>query len=303
MARPERALDPATGPLEHFACELRQLRQEAGPLSYRDLARTTRYSASALSRAASGRELPSLAVTLAYVRACGGDEAAWEARWRSLATEPAAPLAAPEPTAVPGSTAPPAPAAPAPSLTPAPSARRRRLVIAGGLLAAVVAALVTAAYVTADPGTGTGAHTGTGAWHPPQDGMDPIAAGCTRDDVTIAVASIRVSTDVTASGHQFPEGTVIGTVELRYSARCEAAWARVVPTPAFDYPLSGKEELGVQRPADQTGSNWRPGRVEEAYSDLLLTKPGCVQAFAKFYIADGHQADATTACRGGTLPG
>jgi len=34
-----------------------------------------------------GDRLPSLAVTLAYVRACGGDTAEWETRWRAVAEE------------------------------------------------------------------------------------------------------------------------------------------------------------------------------------------------------------------------
>ncbi|GAB3453338.1 hypothetical protein GCM10027436_53950 [Actinophytocola sediminis] len=45
------------------------------------------YSAAALSEAANGRRLPSLAVTLAYVSACDGDTAAWEERWREIAAE------------------------------------------------------------------------------------------------------------------------------------------------------------------------------------------------------------------------
>ncbi|WP_461033374.1 WD40 repeat domain-containing protein [Streptomyces mayteni] len=41
------------------------------------------YAAATLSEAAAGERLPSLAVALAYVRACGGDEAGWERRWRA----------------------------------------------------------------------------------------------------------------------------------------------------------------------------------------------------------------------------
>src|SRR5205823_4878057 len=36
---------------------------------------------------ASGRALPSLAVTLAYVAACSGDTVEWERRWRALTVE------------------------------------------------------------------------------------------------------------------------------------------------------------------------------------------------------------------------
>ncbi|MBP2472418.1 WD40 repeat protein/transcriptional regulator with XRE-family HTH domain [Crossiella equi] len=80
-------MDPDAGEVQRFAFELRRLREQAGNPSYRDLARVVHYSVSTLSEAARGRKLPSLAVTLAYVRACGGDEEHWEARWRELARE------------------------------------------------------------------------------------------------------------------------------------------------------------------------------------------------------------------------
>src|SRR5206468_2233796 len=58
--------------------------------------RRAHYSAASLSEAASGRKLPSLAVALAYVRACGGDTAEWEERWRAVAAELAAETDQPE---------------------------------------------------------------------------------------------------------------------------------------------------------------------------------------------------------------
>ncbi|XVS62753.1 helix-turn-helix domain-containing protein [Actinosynnema sp. CA-299493] len=85
MARPEGPLRADSRDLGEFAADLRALRERAGSPTYRRLARAAHYSAAALSEAANGRKLPSLAVTLAYVRACGGDAAAWEARWRVLA--------------------------------------------------------------------------------------------------------------------------------------------------------------------------------------------------------------------------
>ncbi len=82
MGRPERPVDPEAGPVQRFAWELRRLRERAGSPSYRRLARRACYSATALSEAAGGVELPSLAVALAYVEACGGDVVEWEAHWR-----------------------------------------------------------------------------------------------------------------------------------------------------------------------------------------------------------------------------
>ncbi|CAL9471349.1 nSTAND1 domain-containing NTPase [Streptomyces sp. enrichment culture] len=85
MSRKERPLDAGDGPLREFAAGLRQLRRKAGNPGYRTLAARAHYSISTLSAAASGRRLPTRAVTLAYVRACDGDVREWERRWRDVA--------------------------------------------------------------------------------------------------------------------------------------------------------------------------------------------------------------------------
>ncbi|MDN3261307.1 XRE family transcriptional regulator [Streptomyces sp. CSDS2] len=90
MPRRERPLDVEAGPLLDFATKLRKLREQAGSPTYRDLARRAHYSIATLSGAAGGRQLPTLDVTLAYVRACGGDEREWERIWRRTAAECAA---------------------------------------------------------------------------------------------------------------------------------------------------------------------------------------------------------------------
>jgi Helix-turn-helix domain len=79
MSRPERPIDPRW-PLAFFAGGLRALRRDCG-LSYRDMAQVTFFGVSTLSVAAGGERLPSLEVTLAYVRACGGSQEEWERRW------------------------------------------------------------------------------------------------------------------------------------------------------------------------------------------------------------------------------
>lgn len=87
MGRPERPVDPEDGPVARFALGLRELRQNAGGLGYRELGRRTHYAATTLAQAARGMSLPSLPVTLAFVRACGGDVTGWESRWRATAAE------------------------------------------------------------------------------------------------------------------------------------------------------------------------------------------------------------------------
>jgi WD40 repeat protein len=87
MPRRESPLDEEDGTVAWFARDLRRLREQAGSPTYRQLSKLAHYSAAALSEAANGRKLPSLSVTIAYVRACDGDVAAWDERWRSVAEE------------------------------------------------------------------------------------------------------------------------------------------------------------------------------------------------------------------------
>lgn len=76
--------DPAAVPVAGFAAQLRELRERAGRPSYRQMAQVAHYSHTSLSQAAAGSSLPSLAVTLAFVRACDGDVEEWSTRWRQV---------------------------------------------------------------------------------------------------------------------------------------------------------------------------------------------------------------------------
>ena len=87
--RREVPVDPAAGPVQRFAFELRKLRAEAGGVTYRALAQRAGYSVTTLSQAAGGEQLPTLPVALAYVRGCGGNAAQWEARWKEAMEETA----------------------------------------------------------------------------------------------------------------------------------------------------------------------------------------------------------------------
>ncbi|MER6110195.1 nSTAND1 domain-containing NTPase [Streptomyces hirsutus] len=87
--RREVPVDPAAGPVQRFAFELRKLRAEANGITYRSLARRAGYSVTTLSQAAAGEQLPTLPVALAYAGACGGDLTEWEARWKEAVEETA----------------------------------------------------------------------------------------------------------------------------------------------------------------------------------------------------------------------
>ncbi|MEU3600926.1 helix-turn-helix domain-containing protein [Streptomyces sp. NPDC006798] len=83
--RREVPVDPEAGPVQRFAYDLRKLRESAGRMTYRDMARRAGYSVTTLSQAAAGEQLPSLPVALAYATVCGGDPDTWEADWRRAA--------------------------------------------------------------------------------------------------------------------------------------------------------------------------------------------------------------------------
>ncbi|SFR28667.1 WD domain-containing protein, G-beta repeat-containing protein [Lentzea waywayandensis] len=85
MPRRERPLEEGESGVLRFAADLRRLRERAGSPTYRELSRRAHYSAAALSEAAGGRKLPSLAVTKAYAKACDADPEEWARRWRAVA--------------------------------------------------------------------------------------------------------------------------------------------------------------------------------------------------------------------------
>ncbi|WP_097320167.1 helix-turn-helix domain-containing protein [Paractinoplanes atraurantiacus] len=71
-----------SGDLRGFADDLRRLRVKAGITSQRLLAPRAFLSHTTVWAAERGEELPSLDVTLAIVKACGGDQEEWDRRWR-----------------------------------------------------------------------------------------------------------------------------------------------------------------------------------------------------------------------------
>jgi transcriptional regulator with XRE-family HTH domain len=84
MGRRPRPLDPLSGPLGRFAAQLRELREEAGNPTYREMAARVYFSRTALADAAGGRSLPSVAVVRAYAEACGGEPEQWAKRWHEV---------------------------------------------------------------------------------------------------------------------------------------------------------------------------------------------------------------------------
>ncbi|MER5806329.1 hypothetical protein [Streptomyces mirabilis] len=87
MGRREKPVDPSAGPMQRLAHDLRVLREKAGKPPYRGMAERAGFSITALSQAAAGDQLPSLAVVRAYAEALDADPDEWERRWREADAE------------------------------------------------------------------------------------------------------------------------------------------------------------------------------------------------------------------------
>ncbi|MFB9686947.1 helix-turn-helix domain-containing protein [Amycolatopsis plumensis] len=92
--RPELSLDAGSGPEARFGAALRQLRENAGSPTYREMAARpgVHFSASVLSTAANGKKLPRWDHVRAYVIACEGEDCAgaikyWKRQWRRYFVE------------------------------------------------------------------------------------------------------------------------------------------------------------------------------------------------------------------------
>jgi hypothetical protein len=90
-------------------------------------------------------------------------------------------------------------------------------------------------------------------------------------------------------------GTVIGTVELRYSPHCAAGWSRVTPTGALNSVRTGTMAAAVSRASDRTYSAFGAAKVIEFYTDVLLMDGSCLRASGTIMIS-GVTAAAQTAC-------
>ena len=283
--RPEGPLDPAAGAVADLAARLRQLREDAGRPSYRRLARTAHYSHSALSQAAAGRVLPSLAVTLAFAQACGGDPQEWTARWHEAAETGV--LAEPEAHA--------ADAASAMDVVARQGIRGRLalvrrsgwyLLAAAGLAGGLAGGLASwglSAVVTTPAAT----HVAGGLAAPVADGDYPSVADCASWTKNLGSRQVLAG-----------NGQVLGTVQLRYSMRCAAVWARFNPGPSLSPAGAEMIILEVIRHPDGKTMLSRAsyaGRLQR--SDILLLHGGCAQASVTVASPGQIPASAMTGCQ------
>ncbi|MET7419654.1 DUF2690 domain-containing protein [Dactylosporangium sp. NPDC005555] len=274
--------------LTEFVADLAALRREAGQPSLRKMSGISHYSHTALSSVLSGARLPSQELTLAFVRACGGDDDAWRERWLRehdlLHSRPAPPV----PPA--GRVTPTGTGTEAEAETDAGDAgdaappARHGLALGIGIAALVVAIVVAIAVVTgvftAAPKSGSqagsqsvsqaGSDATTGASAPPAgaqavaDGSDPQEQRCQLDAV---------------SPHTVPIPDAYGTLTLRYSPHCRAAWPLFVSTERV--PTGATVRLRARRPSDGAVSSFdypymvHP-QVFSVFGNVLGTAQGCV---------------------------
>jgi hypothetical protein len=245
-----------------------------------------------LSQAAAGQVLPSLAVTLAFAQACGGDRQEWIARWHEAAAE-AGVLTEPDGHA--------SDVVPAMDVVPAVVARRgvrvrlalvRRgawyLLAAAGLagLAGLVGSQVwlgVSAVVTTPPTT----HVIGGLAAPVADGDYPSVADCTAWVKDLGSRQVRAG-----------NGQVLGTVVLRFSMRCAAVWARFNPGPSLPEGRAVTITLEVIRhPDGRTMTSWAQYAGHLLRSDILLLHGGCAQASVTVASPGQTPASAVTGCQ------
>jgi hypothetical protein len=83
MGRPQKPLERDGSPVREFAFWLRDLRKRTG-LTYQQLGKSAHYATSTVQEATAGRRLPTLRVTMAFVKACGGDLGEWRTYWTHI---------------------------------------------------------------------------------------------------------------------------------------------------------------------------------------------------------------------------
>ncbi len=230
--------------LAAFVDDLKRLRRSANQPSLRKMSQRSNYSHTALSGALSGNRLPSKELTIAFVRACGGNVDEWRDRWEQenavLNADGDSPIG------------------------PYDESPRygMKLLAAVGVVLLVVGA-----------GAGVVRWSGRTAEAPPQpapaaaDGSDPQEQRCDVDAVHAT------TTPVGEPPH--------GTLTLRFSARCRAAWPLFVSNERV--PPGAVIHLETRRPSDGAVTVFDypfvvAEKVWSVFGNNLRTTSGCLSA-------------------------
>lgn len=260
-----------------FAEQLRELRQQAGSPSFRELARRTHYSSSTLADATAGKRLPTEAVVKAFVTECGGDSDEWLRRLRQAA----------ETVRTAGGTT-----AEAATATTARRSWARPLVtvaavagilVAGGIAGGLIVRFAgppadgsTAAPFTSVPPTTPSGGVG--------DGVDPGVGGCTKDERLTDRSPVMI------------DGKQIGDLDLEYSPHCQAGWAKLFLYPGQPTMMG----LATVQANDGRASSIAEPLIKQLdiYTDVIEPGPnGCIGAQGEV-LETGHPlVQVSVACQ------
>lgn len=232
--------------LAAFVEDLKRLRRRANQPSLRKMAQRSNYSHTALSGALSGNRLPSKELTIAFVRACGGNVDEWCDRWE----QENAVLNAGEDS-------------PINSYDDSPRRGRKLLAVA----AVAVVLLVVGAAMGMMRWSGRAAERPSKQTPAAPDGSDPQEQRCDVD---------AVHTTTTAVGEP-----AYGTLTLRFSARCRAAWPLFVSNEQV--PRGAVIHLETRRPSDGAATVFDypfvvTEKVWSVFGNNLRTTSGCLTA-------------------------
>jgi hypothetical protein len=311
VGRKLRPLNPAAGPVERFACELRALRAAAGDVPFWKMARRCELSKSALAAAAAGYALPSARVAQQFVEICGGDWPWWRERLvqahedlrgapgravldgPGIVVHPGGALVRSGQVILDAGTGP-VPADDAgwrhAAIEPAGGELRRRagrgrLLAAIAVIEAVAAVLLFvfgfAARSSASPDPRLSFSASAA---PPTDGTDPYMAGCGADQQVVE-----------REGMVWPGEGSYGWLTMFHSRRCDASWGSVSGPNSPQWRvviIAHRPASGASAPSSFSGDSARPG----SWGNMLLTTPGCVWVEAYVQTSAGTSRSAKTDC-------
>ncbi len=325
MGRRMRPLDPAAGPVERFASELRELRSAAGDPPFWKMARRCTVSKSTMAAATAGRQLPTEHVLQEFVVVCGGDWLWWRDRLQRARADLAAvdaerggAPAASEAGALVIFRRPPS------ALAPTGQSRNiltfseyrgdtavRRLTLSWPRRAAVFVLVVALSVLIDVAVSGAWSHSGramrqhiTSPAVTPRgnhllpgltvnDGDDPRVDGCASasDAEQAILGSVHSPFVPIIDAH----GHTIGDLGIWHNARCGASWAEA----SYRNPGLYKTIITLHRPVDGAAVVTEVTEnlpFNAIIGQLLRTDTGCVWAVVKVDIPKAAPLSAKTPC-------
>lgn len=169
-----------------------------------------------------------------------------------------------------------------------PPHRKLRAVITALVLLAVGCGLGVAIMIAFGAVTQKGAAQAPAHSYPAGDGEDPVAAGCTADARLIDKMVV------------FDGATQVGALELEYSPRCAAGWARAYLYPAGVPRLSGTLAAVTIEAGDGTSAAWTAKLSAQIpdFTDVVKPHGGCLRASVTLGARTDHPLQAAIPCDG-----